>query len=59
MQAIYIVPTFLILALVSSILLWKQLIPHRAVRIVCWFLIVIAMLVVPLMTIDLMRGNGS
>ena len=59
MQAIYTVPTFLILAIISGILLRKRVIPHRALRIFCWCLIGFAVLAVPVALIDAIHRNGG
>lgn len=54
MQAVYTVPTFLILSATSGFLLWKRLLPHRALRIVCWFFIGFSVLAIPATLIDIM-----
>ena len=59
MQAIYTIPVFLILSLVSGFLLWRRILQHRALRIVCWFLIGFAVLAIPITLVALNRSNGS
>jgi hypothetical protein len=59
LQAIYTIPTFAVFALASGILLRKRLLPHRATRIVCWFLICFAVLAIPATLADLIQRNGS
>ena len=59
MQAVYTVPAFLILSITSGLLLWKRLLPHRALRIVCWLLIGLAVLAIPATVADVIWRNGS
>ncbi|WP_375396049.1 hypothetical protein [uncultured Sphingomonas sp.] len=59
MRAIYTIPTFALFAVVSGILLWKKLLPHRALRIVCWFLVGFAVLAIPATLADVIQRNGS
>lgn len=59
MQAIYTIPTFLSLAGGSVYLLWKRILPHRALRIVCWFFVGFAILAIPATLADVIWTNGS
>jgi fumarate reductase subunit D len=59
MQAAYTVPTFLILSVTSGFLLWKRVLPHRALRIVCWFLVAFSVLAIPATLADVAWRNGS
>jgi fumarate reductase subunit D len=59
MKAIYTVPTFFVLAVVSVFLLWKRILPHRALRIVCWFIVGFGVLAIPATLIDVLQRHGS
>lgn len=59
MRAIYTIPTFTLLAIISGLLIWMKVLPHRALRIVCWFLIGFAVLAIPTTLLDEIQRNGS
>jgi hypothetical protein len=58
-KAIYVVPPWIGLAGVSGLLLWKQFTPDRALRIICWFIIGLAELGIPVTLIDALRWNDG